>query len=304
MSNQQGVEEITACVETGKRPHLDGPYIVQVGDFELNFRKVRIEDPVPTGRQILNAAGMRPIEEHLVFQVLRDWELKELRLDETTDLRTARVERFLVFKSAESFRLELDGRVLEWGAPVITGRVLKRLADVDPKTYCVWLEVRGKEDRPIDDDESIQLDKKGLERFFTGIAQATEGATDTRLLPSKDRRYLNDRGIAYREVTDGRNSGVVIRDFSLPEKKFQVMAADVLILLPSGYPDIPPDMFYVKPWLSLVPENRYPTAADQPLQFDGERWQRWSRHNQTWRQGIDGLRTVIKRVETAIAEAV
>lgn len=37
--------------------------------------------------------------------------LEELRPDETTDVRTAGIEKFLVFKSDRSFRLELDGRV-------------------------------------------------------------------------------------------------------------------------------------------------------------------------------------------------
>lgn len=154
----------------------DGAFRISVGDAELNFRPVRIEDPVPTGRQILEATGVRIPEEHLVFQILRDGELEELRQDETTDLCGGRAERFLIFPGAESYRIELDGQVLEWGACAISGRVLKRLAKVDPKTYGVWLEVRGAEDRPIGDDELVRLDGKELERFFTGISQTTEGS--------------------------------------------------------------------------------------------------------------------------------
>lgn len=153
----------------------DNAFHISVGDADLNFRPVRIDDPVPTGRQILKAAGVRIPEEHLVFQILRDGELEELRQDETTDLRGDRVERFLIFPGAESFRIELDGQVLEWGACAISGRVLKALAKVDPKTYGVWLEVRGAEDRPVGDTELLRLDGKGLERFFTGISQTTEG---------------------------------------------------------------------------------------------------------------------------------
>ena len=112
-----------------------------------------------------------------------------------------------------------------------------------------------------------------------------------------------DRGIAYRAVLDGSESEVILRAFVLPEGKFQVATADVLILLPSEYPDVPPDMFYFHPWLRLAPRNRYPAAADQPRQFDGGRWPRWSRHSQDWRPGIDGLRTMIKRVQAALTEA-
>ena len=71
--------------------------------------------------------------------------------------------------------MELDGRVLEWGAPVISGLALKKLAGVDPATYGVWLEVRGSDDLPIDDSELVNLASEGLERFFTGKTQTTEG---------------------------------------------------------------------------------------------------------------------------------
>ena len=57
------------------------------------------------------------------------------------------------------------------------------------------------------------------------------------------------------------------------------------------------------PWLRLVPANRYPNTADQPFPFGGQNWQRWSRHNDAWRPGVDGIWTMVKRVETALAVA-
>lgn len=170
------IEDVAASLAAGRKPRAHGPYRMEVGDAELAFRPVRIDDPVPTGRQILDAAGIRQVEEHLLFLVLSNGELEELRLDETADLRGGGVERFLIFASAESYRIELDRKVFEWGACAISGRVLKRLAGVDPATYGVWLEVRGGEDQPVGDSELVRLDGKGLERFFTGITQTTEGA--------------------------------------------------------------------------------------------------------------------------------
>lgn len=78
-----------------------------------------------------------------MFQVLRTGDLEELNLEETTDLRDAKVERFLIFNSASSYRFDIDGKRLEWGHKVISGRVLKRLAGVDPARFGVWLEVMG-----------------------------------------------------------------------------------------------------------------------------------------------------------------
>lgn len=62
-------------------------------------------------------------------------------------------------------------------------------------------------------------------------------------------------------------------------------------------------MFYCLPWLKLRATNSYPRAADQQHTFRGQIWQRWSRHNNTWRPGIDGINTMVKRIERALAEA-
>jgi hypothetical protein len=123
------------------------------------------------------------------------------------------------------------------------------------------------------------------------------------VLSMKCRRYLTERGIAFEEVEDGGAKAVILRGFALPPGRFDVPAADILILLPAGYPDNPPDMFYALPWLRLVPANQYPKAADHPVSFAGQNWQRWSRHNNAWRAGVDGIWTMLKRIETALKEA-
>lgn len=123
------------------------------------------------------------------------------------------------------------------------------------------------------------------------------------ILPSKDRRYLASRDIAYREVEQGGQKGVVLTDFPLPDGKFQVTRADILIVLPPGYPDMPPDMFYAVPHLLLMAGNRAPRATEARLNFEGRNWQRWSRHNNQWRPGSDGLWTMLKRIESALEVA-
>ena len=153
----------------------NGPYRIQIGDADLNFRPAVLDDPILKGLQILDLAKASPPEEYMVYQLLPDGELKELPPTETIDLRSQGVERFIVFKKSAPYRFELDGRVREWGAPTISGLVLKKLADVDPATYNVWLEVSGSDDDPIDNDKLVELGKKGLKRFFTGKAQSTEG---------------------------------------------------------------------------------------------------------------------------------
>lgn len=122
-------------------------------------------------------------------------------------------------------------------------------------------------------------------------------------LPLKDRQYFENMGLSFEEVMDGNQKGVIVRGFQLPPERFDVKQADILILLPSGYPDSPPDMFYLLPWVKLAQNARYPRAADQALTFNGLTWQRWSRHNNEWRPGIDGMWTMLKRVEHALEVA-
>lgn len=175
LSIADSVEDIQDAARANRPVRDHGPYAIAIGNEKLDYRKAVIDDPVPTGLQILELASARPADEHIVFQMLASGLLEELRPDETTDLRNAGIEKFLVFRNDRSFRFELDGRVFEWGGTFISGLTLKKLAQVNPPEYGVWLEVRGSDDRPIGDTKLVDLSAKGIERFFTGIVKTTEG---------------------------------------------------------------------------------------------------------------------------------
>jgi hypothetical protein len=134
-----------------------------------------VNDPIVTGQQLLDLAGKRPSDQFLVYQVLPNGQMEGLRPDETVDLTRSGVERFLTYQSDRAFFFTLDGQKIEWPAPTITGRKLKDLAKVDPATYEVWQEVRGADDRAIEDRELVSLEAPGTERFFTGKKTTTEG---------------------------------------------------------------------------------------------------------------------------------
>lgn len=169
------IEDIKDALQSGRSVRQHGPYRVEIGNERLEYHQAVIDDPVPTGLQITEAAGVHHADEYLVFQVLNTGMLEELRPDETTDIRAKGVEKFLIFRNDRSFRFELDGRIFEWGGTFISGLTLKKLAGVDYAKYGVWLEVRGTDDRPIGNNELIDLSAIGIERFFTGIVQTTEG---------------------------------------------------------------------------------------------------------------------------------
>lgn len=166
-SRHDNVEDIETCSRAGRLPRDHGPYRVKVGDVNLNFTPYVIEDPVPTGRQILAITKSKPIEEYVLFQLMTNGQMEELRLDETTDLRSKGVEKFLIFKSDRTFRFMIDDRHLEWGVAQITGRTLLALAETDPNACDIWQKVPGREDRLIEDTDLVDLSEPGVEHFHT-----------------------------------------------------------------------------------------------------------------------------------------
>lgn len=122
-------------------------------------------------------------------------------------------------------------------------------------------------------------------------------------LPPDDLEYLKTKGIVFDQCVDDNKKGIVIRGWLLPEGMYDRERVDLLILIPNGYPDVRPDMFHLMPWVRLVKGNKYPNRADHAVNFGGHSWQRWSRHCDDWRPGIDGIWTMLKRVEHALLVA-
>ena len=167
INNIDDLEDIAVCVAEGRKPRQHGPYRIMVGDAELKFQGVRINDPVPTGRQVLEKAGLYPPTEHFLFAWLKNGALEEVRLDETVDIFHRGIEKFIAFRTDRIFLFVLNDRRFTWGAPTILGQVLKSLARVDAATHGVWLEQRDEADRFIADDESVSLAGETIERFHT-----------------------------------------------------------------------------------------------------------------------------------------
>lgn len=125
---------------------------------------------------------------------------------------------------------------------------------------------------------------------------------DNVILPRQDREYLNLKGFNYRETQEGDKKALIIDNFQLPETKFTENKSTLMIYLPDGYPDVPPDMFYFSPALLLNPNNNQPAAANVQENYLGIIWQRWSRHapSEDWRRGIDGIHSYLQRVILAL----
>ncbi len=259
---------------------------------------VALSDAVPTGRQILEEAHCLPADEFILLLVQHDGMLKEVNLSDTVHIRHDAPAEFYLFKSDRTLFEDVDGRRFPWGSSRISEPMLKKLAGV-PENYRVWLERKGEEDLLISLGAEVALSESCLERFYTGIPQSTAGV-DLCVLPERDRRYLIDHGLSFEEIQDRGQNALIVRAVAVRNPLLISETVDLLILLPEGYPDTPTDMFFVSPWVRFRADNRLPHRADQSFEFAGLSWQRWSRHSREWRRGVDGIWTVLRRVEAAL----
>ncbi|RNJ41817.1 hypothetical protein B5V01_21765 [Mesorhizobium erdmanii] len=146
------------------RPARGYRFLLAQGD--LNFLSRQVSDPVPLGRQLLEAAALDPQDGYSLFAVLPSGDFEDVRLDEPFDLREHGTERFVTFLTDRDFKLTVNDDELRWGKPVISGAVLYGLAKPGDGEG-VFLEVPGGEDRLIEPGELIDLAEPGIERFIT-----------------------------------------------------------------------------------------------------------------------------------------
>ena len=146
------------------RPARGYRFLLAQGD--LNFQSRQVSDPVPLGRQLLEAGALDPRDGYSLFAILPSGDFEDVRLNEPFELRKRGAERFVAFMTDRNFKLTLNNDELRWGKPVISGAVLYGLAKPGDGE-AIFLKVAGGEDRLIEPSELIDLTQPGIERFIT-----------------------------------------------------------------------------------------------------------------------------------------
>jgi len=168
MSTEELLEydDLSEALREGRalRPARGYRFLLAQGD--LNFQSRQVSDPVPLGRQLLEAGALDPRNGYSLFAVLPSGDFEDVRLDEPFDLRTRGAERFIAFQTDREFKLTLNGHELLWGRPAISGAILYGLAK-PAEGEVVFLKVSGGEDRLVERGELIDLAAPGIERFIT-----------------------------------------------------------------------------------------------------------------------------------------
>jgi len=111
------------------------------------------------------------------------------------------------------------------------------------------------------------------------------------LLPEPDRDYLAEKGYVFEIIPQNGVVHLILKEIGFSEA-YNPKTADILIMVPTGYPNVPLDMFWTFPEIKYANGN-VPVATEVRQQLHGKNWQRWSRHHPGWRPGLDNLRTFL-----------
>ena len=121
------------------------------------------------------------------------------------------------------------------------------------------------------------------------------------MLPAPDAAFLSERRVEYSISVDGGMVCVVVPRWTLPPG-YNVQEADLLVRLPMGYPDLPPDMWWFNPAVLRTDGREIP--ATQATEYHlGRSWQRWSRHlrPEQWHSGVDGIGSFFTLIRQELA---
>lgn len=112
-------------------------------------------------------------------------------------------------------------------------------------------------------------------------------------LPQADIACLAERGIQYTVSSEANMTCVLFPGYLLP-KGYNLAAADLLLRLQPGFPDVPPDMWWFFPAIRRA-DGGVIQATEVMERHLGRDWQRWSRHfnGGQWRSGVDSLESFL-----------
>lgn len=120
-------------------------------------------------------------------------------------------------------------------------------------------------------------------------------------IPEPELESLRDDGLEFSIVPEGNVTCIVVQKFALPPG-YQRNEADLLLRLPPGFPDTPPDMWWFDPPVQRADGKAIPATQVKESHL-GRTWQRWSRHFRAgqWRPGVDSLETFLALIRKELS---
>jgi len=122
---------------------------------------------------------------------------------------------------------------------------------------------------------------------------------ENELLPEIDLEFLQEKDFNYELIQFQAGVYLIIKDYEFPPC-YAPQKANLLIILPAGYPNAKVDMFFTIPDIKLLNGN-FPQAAAAHPTHNKVAWQQWSRHSE-WRVGVDNLRSYFAAIKTELTK--
>ncbi len=156
------------CPDDGQAARGQPCLQVAIAEASYDFKLIDVGNSKLTGQQLLEVAGFESVQEYLLFQLWDDGSLKERQLNEAIELGGKEINRFILFKSDRSFRVEIDGRRFEWGAATLSGLIAKQLVGADPTCTGIWFNRSDDSEVLIKNADTVDLTGDSVERLRTG----------------------------------------------------------------------------------------------------------------------------------------
>ncbi len=199
-----------------------------------------------------------------------------------------------------AFRVDKERVVVE--TPTVTGSEILAKVGKTPAKYKLYQHKRGHQPIPIGPDDVVNLRAAGVERFTTMPKDTTEGLEAVCLrqdfrLPESDEDYLNNLGLPWEAILDGKNQWLIIHDWRICAG-YNHEKSSLALLIPDHYSDTQIDMVYFNQHLARADGRAINNLSN--MSICGASWQQWSRHRANenrWRVGVDDVASHLALVD-------
>lgn len=205
--------------------------------------------------------------------------------------------------SGVSYYFNVDGKNYDFDHQHTTGLEILTASHHDPEKFDLWIKFSDGRKELVSQNTPIDLGASGIEKFRTLPKKLTDGGglEAPPPLTYEDFEFLNSSKLEWEIVPWNGNYLLKIRNWPVPAG-YNISASDLSIVMPATYPSAQLDMFYFRN--PLARESGIPIKAISDENFNGEIWQRWSRHRDAgteWRPGVDDVSTHLMLVDKSLA---
>jgi hypothetical protein len=268
--------------------------------FEWPYRKI-------SGEMLRELAGAKADEE---MEIMRHGADVPVTPEQLIDLANAGVEQFVKVTKKKTWKLKVQGELLEYDVPEVKVSEAMIRAGFDPnKAWHIYLIVKGQPKEEVSLDYNVDLRKPGIEKIRlmqrnvdNGDGQLQAPRREFKVL-KVDEQFLDGMGLRWEAVIEAQAQWLVIHDYHLPAG-YSPQTVRLALNIHKDYPAAQIDMFYFSPHVRLSSGREIP-STQVAATVDGIAFQGWSRHRNEasrWDENSDNVRTHMALVETCLSK--